>query len=605
MVQQLSDRKDIDFVIWDQMKGEQLFQYKDYKDFNRKTCDMIISEARHLAIKELLPTLREGDRQGVRFDKGEVKTPDSFLRAHQLLLEGEWGNLAASSEMGGQNTPGLVSAAAQEYFMGGNWALFGYVALGIHAAEMIHEFGTQEQRERYVGKLISGEWGGTMLLTEPNAGSDVGNIETTAVRNSDGTYTLTGSKIFISNGEHDLCENIIHPVLARIEGDPKGTQGISIFIVPKYFVNSDKRLGKRNDIICTGVEEKMGIHGSATCSMSLGSNGRCIGFLLGKQRDGIKIMFHMMNGARMETALQALGYASSAYLEAVNYARTRIQGRDLVDMANPEAPSVAIIKHPDVRRNLLWMKSHVDGMRSFYYFASLCQTKAKLGETEKERQYYGDLFEFFTPLVKDYLAVRGHEVCIQAMQVFGGAGYTCEYPVEQYARDSKIVSIYEGTSGIQAMDLLGRKLGMRKGKVFMDFISEMNSSIATAKEMMGLKALADTFEEAVARLGEVAVHLGKQAISPDFKVAFAHSHPFLESVGDMIVGWMLLWRARVASEKLNNKAKKKEERFYEGQLKTTQFFMETILPVTMGRLQAVQSGCNAAIKIQDDAFGGL
>jgi alkylation response protein AidB-like acyl-CoA dehydrogenase len=498
-----------------------------------------------------------------------------------------------------------VSAAVAEYFMGASWALFSYAAMGNGTAEMIQLYGTEEQKKTYVERLVSGEWGGTMLLTEANAGTDVGALTTSAVKNADGTYTLSGNKIFITNGEHDLCENIIHPVLARIEGDPLGTKGISIFIVPKYFVNADGSLGDRNDIVCTGTEEKMGIHASATCSMALGTSGTCIGYLLGEERAGMKIMFNMMNGARMSTGLQGLSYASAAYLLAVNYARERLQGRDLADFKNPEAPSVPIIKHPDVRRNLLWMKSYVDGMRSFFYFMAMCRTKALLADSEEERQANDDLFELLTPLIKDYLSVHGHEVCVQAIQAYGGAGYTKDYPVEQYARDCKITSIFEGTSGVQAMDLLGRKLGMRKGQVFVNFLGEIHKTVAAAKNTEGLTGLAAKVETTANRLGEIAMHLGKTALSPDFKVAFAHSLPFLETMGDTIMAWMLLWRASVASQQLTNGAKKKDKVFYDGQIKTAEFFIDTLLPVTLGKLDAIQGTCPAAVEIDDDGFGGL
>jgi len=605
MAQQIADRRDIDFVIWEQMAGEDFLKYDTYKEFNRKTCDMIISEARKLAVKEVLPTLQEGDSQGVRFENGDVKTPDCFARVHQLLLEGEWGNLSVSQEMGGQGAPDLVSAATAEYFMGANWALYSYASMGNGTADMIQKYGSEEQKKMYVEHLVSGEWGGTMLLTEANAGSDVGALTTSAVKNEDGTYTLTGNKIFITNGEHDLCENIIHPVLARIEGDPAGTKGISIFIVPKFFVNPDGGLGERNDIVCTGAEEKMGIHASATCSMALGTKGKCIGYLLGQEKEGMKVMFNMMNGARMATGLQGLAYASSAYLLAANYARERLQGRDLMEFKNPDAPSVAIINHPDVRRNLMWMKSYLDGMRSFLYYAAACETKAHLSENEEERELNNGLFELLTPLIKDYLSVHGHEVCVQAIQVYGGAGYTKDYPVEQYARDCKITSIFEGTSGIQAMDLLARKLGMKKGQVFMTFLGEIQKTVTAAKQIEGLDEMAAKLETTSNRLGEIAMHLGTKAMSLEFKVAFAHSQPFLESMGDTIMGWMLLWRAVVASQKLGNGAKKKDTLFYQGQVKTADFFISTLLPLTRGRMEAIEGGCSAAIDMDNDAFGGI
>ena len=605
MAQQLADRRDQDFVIWEQMNSEEILKHELYREFNRKACEMVLTEARALAVKELLPTMKDGDEEGVRFENGEVKVPESFHRVFELIKEGDWQNLGVPPEMGGQGAPAFVSAAAAEYFLSANWALFCYASMGNGTALLIHLYGTPDQKEKYIKKLTSAQWGGTMLLTEPDAGSDVGALTTTAVKNPDGTYSLTGNKIFITNGEHDLVENIINPVLARIEGDPPGTKGISLFLVPKYFVNDDGRLDKRNDIVCSGVEEKHGIHGSATCSMTLGSKGNCIGYLLGEERQGMKIMFNMINHARMSTGLQAMSDASAAYLLAVNYARERIQGRDLENFADHSAPSVAIIRHPDVRRNLLWMKSYVDGMRSFFYYMTRCGSQALITDSAEEQEKFGDLFSMLTPIVKDYMAVKGHEVCIQAIQVFGGAGYTRDYLVEQYARDCKITSIYEGTSGIQAMDLLARKIGMKKGLVFMNFLGEIQQTAVRAKAVDALNDLGIKVENTANRLGEVAMHIGKMAMSEDFKVAFAHALPFLYAMGDTIMAWMLLWRAVVASQKLNNGAKKKDIAFYEGQLKTAEFFIRTELPLTMGKMEAIQDGCKAAIEISDEGFGGI
>ena len=605
MPQQVADRRDQDFVIWEQMQCEEILKNEIYREFNRKTCDMILTEARALAIKELLPLMGEGDEQGVKMENGSVKVPESFHRVFKLILEGEWNNLGVPEEMGGQGAPAFIAAAAAEYFLGSNWPLYCYATMGNGTAHIIDLYGTPEQKDKYVRKLVSAEWGGTMLLTESEAGSDVGALTTTAVRNDDGTYYLTGSKIFITNGEHDLAKNIINPVLARIEGDPPGTKGISLFLVPKYFVNDDGSLGDRNDIVCSGVEEKHGIHASATCSMTLGSKGKCIGYLLGEERQGMKIMFNMINHARMSTGLQGMSYASAAYLLAVNYARERIQGRDLENFADHSAPSVAIIRHPDVRRNLLWMKSYVDGMRSFFYFMTRSGSQALITDSKEEQERFEDLFSMLTPIVKDYMAVKGHEVCVQAIQVFGGAGYTRDYLVEQYARDCKITSIYEGTSGIQAMDLLARKIGMKKGLVFMDFMGEVQKTAARAKEFENLKDLAHTVEKTVNRLGEIAMHLGKMAMSANYKVAFAHSLPFLYAMGDTIMAWMLLWRAAVASEKLAGRPKRKDVAFYEGQIKTAEFLIKTELPLTVGKMEAIQGGCAAAIEIADEGFGGI
>ncbi len=605
MAQQLVDRRDQDFVIWEQVNCADILNHEMYKEFNKKTCTLILKEARTLAIKELLPLLAEGDTEGVRYENGTVKVPQSFYRVYNLIKEGEWNNLSVPAEMGGQGAPTFLGAAAAEYFMGANWPLFCYATMGNGTANMIQLYGTPQQKETYVKKLTSAEWGGTMLLTESEAGSDVGALSTTATRNPDGSFTLSGNKIFITNGEHDLAENIIHPVLARIEGDPAGTKGISLFLVPKYFVKDDGSLGDRNDIFCSGVEEKHGIHASATCSMALGSKGKCIGYLLGQEREGMKIMFNMINGARMSTGLQGFTYASAAYMLAVNYARERIQGRDLADFADHGAPSVPIIKHPDVRRNLLWMKSYVDGMRSFFYYMTVLATRGQIGETAEDRERHGDLFSMLTPVVKDYMAVKGHEVCIQAIQLFGGAGYTKDYLVEQYARDCKITTIYEGTSGIQALDMLGRKLGMKEGTVFMNFLGEVQKTVAQAKQIEQTRELAVKVEAAVNRLGEVALHLGTKAMSAEFKVAFAHSLPFLHVIGDTIMAWMLLWRALTAATQLSGNPKKKDHAFYEGQINTAEFFIRTELPATMGKMNAITDGCAAAIQIPDEGFGGL
>ena len=605
MAQQLVDRRDQDFVIWEQINCAEIINYEMYQEFNKKTCTLILNEARALAIKELLPLLAEGDTEGIHYENETVKVPQSFHRVYNLIKEGEWNNLSVPLEMGGQGAPTFLGAAAAEYFMGANWPLFCYATMGNGTANMIQLYGTPEQKEIYVKKLTSAEWGGTMLLTESEAGSDVGALTTTAIKNPDGSYSLSGNKIFITNGEHDLAENIIHPVLARIEGDPAGTKGISLFVVPKYFVNDDGSLGDRNDIICSGVEEKHGIHASATCSMTLGSKGKCIGYLLGQEREGMKIMFNMINGARMSTGLQGFTYASAAYMLAVNYARERIQGRDLADFADHNAPSVPIIKHPDVRRNLLWMKSYVDGMRSFFYYMTVLATKGKIGETAEDRERHGDLFSMLTPVVKDYMAVKGHEVCIQSIQLFGGAGYTKDYLVEQYARDCKITTIYEGTSGIQALDMLGRKLGMKDGTVFMSFLGEIQKTVAQAKQIEQTQELAVKVEAAANRLGEVALHLGKKAMSAEFKVAFAHSLPFLHAIGDTIMAWMLLWRGLTAATRLSDKPGKKDQAFYEGQIKTAEFFISTELPATMGKMDAIDDGCAAAIQIPDEGFGGI
>jgi alkylation response protein AidB-like acyl-CoA dehydrogenase len=617
MAQLITDRRDIDFVLYEQFNVEELTKHEKYADFNKKTFDLIISEARNLAIKEILPTFAEGDREGVRLEKGQVKVPACYHRAYRLFREGEWTAMVADPDLGGQGLPYCVSQAAAEYLVGANYAFTLYGVVGHAAGELVEHFGSEKQKKLFLKKMYTGQWSGTMQLTEPQAGSDVAALTTSAVKNPDGTYSITGNKIFITAGDQDLTENIIHPVLARIEGAPKGTKGISLFLIPKIRVDEDGSLGEPNDIVCTGLEEKMGIHGSSTCSMALGGKGECRGLLLGEENKGMHAMFYMMNAARLAVGFIGFISGSAAYIYALNYARERLQGRDLESMRDPDAPQVPIIRHPDVRRMLMWMKSHVEGMRSFIYFINSLFDRQACSDDKEEKEYYQDQIDLLTPIIKSYCSDRGFEICVEAVQVYGGYGYTRDYPVEQLLRDCKIASIYEGTNGIQAMDLLGRKLGMKGGVVFMNFLEEIQKITGRAKKINGLEDLAARVDAAANRLGETAMYLGKTAISSEFKVAFAFAKPFLDVMGDVCMAWMLLWRATLAVPKLEKlvggldlktrqeKAdKNKDAAFYEGQLQSAKYFINSILPITMGKMNAIEAGDAATVEIPEASFGG-
>lgn len=604
MAQQIADRRDVDFVLHEQLEVGDLSQHDRYAEFNKKTVDLIVSEARNLAIKEILPTQVEGDREGTPFDSGKVTVPESFHRVWELFKEGEWLAMIEDPEWGGQGMPRTVALAASDYMNGANFAFMMYGGLTHGAGKLVETFGTLEQKNLFLKKMYSGEWTGTMLLTEPEAGSDVGALTTSAVKNEDGTYSITGNKIFISSGEHNLAENIIHPVLARIEGAPEGTGGISLFIVPKFWVNDDGSLGEFNDVVCTGIEEKMGIHGNATCSMSLGSKGQCRGLLLGEENKGMRAMFVMMNEARLLVGIQAFACATASYLHALNYARQRVQGRHLLNMMDKSAPSVPIIQHPDIRRMLLTMKAYVDGMRSLLYYVGMCEDRKSISEDEEERARYQGIVDLLIPVAKGYVSDKALEVCNLGVQIFGGYGYIREYPMEQLLRDCRITPIYEGTNGIQAMDLLGRKLGMNKGKPIMDLMVEIQNTIAAARADSKTAGFAGKVEKALNKLGEVALHLGQTAMSPKVMTAFAHAYPFMEVAGDVILAWQLLWRATIASQKLGNGAKKKDIAFYEGQLKGAEFFVHTILPVSLGKMDAILDTNSAAVDIEEDSFGG-
>jgi alkylation response protein AidB-like acyl-CoA dehydrogenase len=604
MAQLFADRRDVDFVLHEQLKLGELSKHEKFAEFNKKTIDLVISEARNLAVKELSPIQIDGDREGARFENGKVTVPESFHKAWELFKEGEWLALSDSPDWGGQGMPVTLSLAANDFFIGSNFAFMIYPGLTHGAGRLIETFGTEKQKNLFLKKMFTGQWTGTMLLTEPESGSDLGLLTTSAVKNDDGTYSITGNKIFISSGDHDLAENIIHPVLARIEGASKGTKGISLFLVPKIWVNEDGSLGQPNDVVCTGVEEKMGIHGNATCSLSLGSKGNCRGMLLGEENKGMRAMFQMMNEARLLVGLQGLACASTAYLYAVNYARQRIQGRHLLKTFDRDAPSVPIIQHPDIRRMLLTMKAYVEGMRSLLYYIGNCEDKFQISDQEAQRARYQGLIDLLIPIAKGYVTDKAFEVCSLGVQVYGGYGYIREYPMEQLLRDCRITLIYEGTNGIQAMDLLGRKLGMNQGQTVMDLLGEIQKTIAATKSISSLQDVAKKVEAAVNKLGEVAMHIGQTAMSEKVMHAFAHAYSFMEVCGDVVMGWLLLWRASIAAQNLTNGAGKKDVAFYEGQIKSAEFFANSILPVTRGKMNVILTTNPAAIEISEDAFGG-
>jgi alkylation response protein AidB-like acyl-CoA dehydrogenase len=600
MTQVIADRRDVDFVLHEQFEISKFSRHDRFADFNKKVIDMIITEARNLAVKEILPTMKIGDKEGCRYENGKVMLPAEFKPAWDKLSEGGWFAPAQNPEWGGQGIPHTLDVMAQNYLIGSNLSLLMVAGLNNGAGQIIEKFGTDQQKSLYLKKLYTGRWGGTMLLTESESGSNLGDITTQAVKNEDGTYSLFGNKIFISGGDHDMTDNIVHLVLARIKGAPKGSQGISLFIAPKFLVNDDGSFKERNDIFCAGIEEKMGLHGSPTCSMSLGSRQKCIATLLGQENRGLFAMFIMMNHSRLMVGSQGLACASSAYLNALNYARTRVQG-SLPTSQNKKA--VAIIKHPDVRRMLLFMKMYTEGMRSLLSYIAQLEDKKSLSADDEKKEKYQNLIDVLIPIAKGYVTDRALDVCNMAVQVFGGYGYTGEFPVEQILRDVRVTTIYEGTNGIQAIDLLSRKLGMKKNKLFLTLISEILKTIADAKKISGIKNMAVSVEDAVNKLSRVAIKMDQTAKGKDIFKAYSFASLFLEVTGDITMAWMLLWRAMIAQKKLNTAPRKKNIDFYDGQLKSAQFFIRSFLPVTLGKMDSIMDSCSAAVDISDEAFG--
>ena len=614
----LVNTRDQQFVLFEQLGIEKLFESEAFKDFTKDDLLMIMNEAEKLAVNVLAPTFKEGDEEGCHIKDGVVTVPKCFHEPFKKFCEGGWLNPMDSPDVGGQGIPAAVGFANIEIFGAANYAFMMYPGLTHGAASLIHSYGTEEQKNKYMYRTFSGEWTGTMCLTEPGAGSDVGALKTTAKRLPDGRFLITGTKCFISAGDHDLTPNIIHPVLARIEGDPAGTKGISIFIVPKVTVNDDGSLGEPNDVKCGGIEHKMGIKGSATATLNFGEDGKCIGELLGNERDGIKIMFQMMNEARIGTGMQGLVSASAAFEHAVAYAKERVQSVPVWEMKNPDAKAVAIIKHPDVRRKLLWMKSHVEGLRSLCYFTAYCLDMSRVAKTEEEKANWEGFLDLMTPVVKAYTTDKGLLVCSMAMDVYGGYGYCQEYPVEQYMRDEKIATIYEGTNGIQALDLVGRKLGQRKGANVMNLFGVIQKNIAKAKTNPELAKYAALLEEASNACIELTMFFAQSGKSGDFLLPVLNACKFLEIFGDVIVGHFLIEAAQTAAGKLDaiyeaNGASSigkqkglqrsdKEAAFYSGRIASAKFFANDILTTVKARCESVKMAEKSPLEITDEAF---
>ncbi len=614
----LVNTKDQQFLLFEQFGMEKIFSSEDYGGYSKDDVLMILSEAEKMAVTSIFPTLKEGDEEGCHIKDGKVTVPKCFREPFKKYCEAGWINPMDSPDVGGQGLPHTAGYAVSELFCAANYAFIMYPGLTHGAANLINVYGSEEQKKKYMQKCFSGEWTGTMCLTEPGAGSDVGALKTTAKRLPDGKFLITGTKCFISAGDHDLTPNIIHPVLARIEGDPAGTKGISIFIVPKIRVNDDGSLGESNDVNCGGIEHKMGIHGNATCTLNFGEDGKCIGELLGEERSGIKIMFQMMNEARLGVGMQGVAIGSAAFQHAVAYAKERVQSTPVWEMKNPNAKAVTIINHPDVRKKLMWMKSHSEGIRALAYFSAYCMDMSKIAGSEAEKANWEGYLELLTPIVKAYSTDKGLLICSLAMDVYGGYGYCAEYPVEQFLRDEKIACIYEGTNGIQALDFVGRKLGQRKGANVMNMAGTVQKTIAKCKNIPELAKAAATLEEASNACFEVAMFFAAAGKGGDFIAPIYNACKYLELFGDMVVGNLLLEGAAIADEKLNAMYEEKglttigkkkglqredaDAAFYAGKIASAKFFMNEIVTTVKARCEAIKANDKSAMELVDAGF---
>lgn len=589
------NQKDIFFILKEQLKYGALCNLDRYHNLNEKTLDMFVNEAIHFAKGVVDPLQSIGEEQGVSFEKGEVKVPSEFAKAFKQCGENGWIGVDIHEECGGGDFPRLMNIVKNDIMYAACQAFIMASGLTRGAAHLIESFATRDLKESYVRKMLNGVWSGTMCLTEPDAGSNLADIKTTAFREGD-HFKIKGTKIFISWGDHDMTENIIHLVLARIEGAPEGVKGISLFVVPKKKINKEGGVEGGNDVVCGGIEEKLGIHASPTCTLHFGTRDACDGYLCGKENMGLAHMFQMMNAARINTGVAGLGSASAAYLNAVDYAKNRIQGRDV---ARRKEGSVPIIDHPDVRRMLLWMKASVEGMRSMAYSAMYWEDLANELPDGEEKSHYRNLTEFMTPIVKSYCSDTGFKVCETAMQCYGGYGFCKEYPQEQYLRDVKILSLYEGTNGIQAMDLMGRKMKMKEGAPFQALKKEMRSFCERHMEDPGLGDKVRVLNGVMNQVFESAEELKKMSSKDPLQWA-SYTYPALNAFCEIIMVWRLLDIAIIAYETSLKKGKKYN--YYRGKVMQATYYTDVTLPHTLATIQSCLRTGREIIEIPDSVL---
>ena len=572
--------RDIQFVLHDVLAAERQ-DIPGYDELDRDFTGAVLGEAAKLSEEVLQPLNAVGDREGCVLENGVVRTPTGFKAAYDQIAEGGWIGLDASPDYGGQGMPYLLSTAVGEMFVSANMALNMFWGLTHGAYSAIEAHGSADQKQTYLPNMISGRWGGTMNLTEPHCGPDLGLIRTKAEPQDDGTYRSTGQKIWISAGEHDLTENIIHLVLAKIPGGPAGTKGISLFIVPKFLVTDDGSLGQRNAVSCGGLEHKMGIHGNATCVMNYDG---AVGYLVGEAHQGMRAMFTMMNEARVGVGTQGYAQGAVAYQNALAFAKDRLQGRDVTGPAQPQSPADPIIVHPDVRRNLMAQKSFVEGARAFAFWgAELIDRAHRSGDAEAEA-----LISLLTPVIKGFLTDKGFETTVLAQQTLGGSGFTREWGLEQFVRDARITMIYEGTNGVQSLDLVGRKLPKDGGKALMAFFEMIKTF---AKDNADHPVLADGYVEPLKSASkdlQAAAMFFLQNGAKNPNEALSGSYDFLHLFGHVCLGFMWARMAEAAAAALETGDG--DTAFYQAKIETGRYYMARELPATKLHLARIESG---------------
>lgn len=597
-----ADLRDLKFLLWEQFKLQDLLGKAPYAAWGTEEVDTVLAEVYAWVQKVTGPCNAVGDHHGCTLENGKVKTPPGFKEAWKSLYDAGWRNLAVAEEYGGQAGPFTLSMLAEEMMCGANTSFNMYPALTAGAAEVIEAFGTPEQKERWLHKMHDGTYSGTMCLTEPQAGSDVGSATTRAIRNGDGTYKIKGTKIFISGGDQDLSKNVVHLVLARTDDAPPGTRGLSLFIVAR-----DKPDGSSNDVTVASIEAKMGIKASSTCVLNFGDEDNCVGEVVGgEEQKGISQMFHMMNFARIGVGIQGLSVASSAYLNAVEYTKERKQGSSIKQWKDAAAPRVPIIEHADVRRMLLDMKARCEGIRALAVKLTMHIDRARAleGTNSVEAQYHQGQVDLLVPLLKAYGSDQSFQICATAIQAYGGAGYLKDNPVEQYCRDAKIFSIYEGTNHIQALDLVGRKLGQKGGANVQAFAKDVGAFVAANKEH-------PVFKEQIALLAQTMEALTASAMrflgwftGGKMELVPLSANRMLEMMSEATVGWLLLEQGVIAEKAAAAlPADHPDKAFYAGKRYAAQYFANNVLATVPLKAQLLAKEDRTPIDVPEAAFG--
>jgi alkylation response protein AidB-like acyl-CoA dehydrogenase len=595
-----SNLRDIEFNLFEFLEVQKRFGHGPYDQIDLDTAHAILDEMNNVATGPFAESFEESDRVPLELDDGEVTIPDGVKASLDVFFDGEWGALQLPQHLGGYAAPNSLMWACISMMSGSNPAATMYTG-GPSFAAIADGLVTDEQRERWIRPMVDRQWGSTMVLTEPDAGSDVGAGRTKAVEADDGTWHLTGTKRFITNGDFDWPENIIHLVLARPEGGKQGTKGLSLFIVPKYWVNEDGSLGERNGAVVTNLEHKMGLKGSSTCELTFGEHEPARGILVGEVHDGIRQMFKVIEHARMMVGIKAMETLSTGYLNALDYAKQRVQGPDLARASDKAAPRTEIVNHPDVRRMLMDQKAHVEGMRALaMYTASIQDEIERLGRGAAEVEGLTKRNDLLLPLVKAYCSEKAYHLLSESLQTFGGSGYLQDYPIEQYIRDSKIDSLYEGTTGIQGMDLFFRKIGKDQGETLNALFAEIQE---TAKGDAGNGALAAERARLATALEDVQEMLGTMAgfLNESIYQIGLNTTPFLFSLSELVIGWLLVEQAEVAHAALAGEPGD-DRAFYEGKVAAARHFTRTVLPQLSARRTVVETTDSSLMELETDAF---